>query len=388
MNARDTLALAQARLPEALALLETLVNLDSGSYALEALDAASRWLETQLHALGLEVRRLAFPDAGPVLVGTRAGTGRARVLFLAHYDTVFGSDEVRRRPFRTDGQRAYGPGVADMKGGVVTLWEALRLLTAAGWTDYASLAVVHNADEEIGSPRSRAVIEEEARRAHVCFVLEPGRPDGSVVTTRKGVGRYTLTVYGRAAHAGAYPEDGASAVVALAHKIVALHALNDYARGLTVNAIVTEGGMRANVVPEVARAEIDVRVPALAQVAPLEARLREIAVQEHLPHTRGVLEGGLNRPPMEPSPRSRALLALAQRCAQALGMPLPATSTGGGSDGNFVAALGVPVLDGLGAVGGGFHSADEYLEVASLPQRAALLALLVPEACRREEIVG
>jgi glutamate carboxypeptidase len=310
------------------------------------------------------------------------------VLFLAHYDTVFPSEEVRRRPFLSDGRRAYGPGVADMKGGIVTLWEALRLLAAGGWSEFASLTVIHNADEEIGSPRSRVMIEEEARRADVCFVLEPGRPDGAVVTARKGVGRYTLTVHGKAAHAGAYPQDGASAVVALAHKIVELHALNDYGRGLTVNAIVTEGGTRSNVVPEVARAEIDVRVPAMAQVAALEARLWEIAATEHLPRTRGVLEGGLNRPPMEPSPRGQALLALAQGLARALGFPLPATGTGGGSDGNFVAALGVPVLDGLGAVGGGFHSAEEYLEIASLPQRAALLALLVPEACRRPEIVG
>ncbi|MDR7483588.1 MAG: M20 family metallopeptidase [Armatimonadota bacterium] len=388
MTPQDTLAAARGRLPAALALLEALVNLDTGSHALDALAAAGQWLETQLEALGLQARRLEFPDAGPIVVGTRAGAGRARLLFLAHYDTVFDSAEVRRRPFRSDGQRAYGPGVADMKGGVVTLWEALRLLGASGWDDYASLTVLHNADEEIGSPRSRAVIEEEARRTDLCFVLEPGRPDGSVVTARKGVGRYTLTVHGRAAHAGAYPQDGASALVALAHKIVELHALNDYARGLTVNVVVTEGGTRANVVPEVARAEIDVRVPAMAQVATLEARLREIAAREHLPRTHAVLEGGVNRPPMEPSPRSQALLALAQASAQALGFALPAASTGGGSDGNFVAALGVPVLDGLGAVGGGFHSAEEYLEVASLPQRAVLLALVVPEACRRPEIIG
>lgn len=381
------LSVARERLRQATGLLEHLVNLDTGTRSLDTLPEAGRWLEGNLREIGLNVERHESAGLGPTLVGRADGRGRTRLLFLAHYDTVFEPGEPRRRPFRSDGRRAYGPGVADMKGGVITLWEALRTLRTMGWDDFKTVTVVHNADEEVGSLSSRAIIEAEARRADLCLVHEPGRPDGSVVTARKGVGRFVLRVRGKAAHAGTHPRDGASAMVALAHKIVAIHALNDFERGLTFNSIVTQGGTRSNIVPEEATAEIDMRLPTAALGDEAIARLRAIAGQEHLPGTVAVLDGGVNRPPMEATPGTPTLLAIAAEVAATLGLPLKATSTGGGSDGNFVTPLGVPVLDGLGAVGGAYHSSDEWLELESIPQRAALTALLVWEACRRGDFV-
>ncbi len=374
------------RVEDALRLLGTLVNMDTGSRCLDGLASAADWLRERLEELGFAVERHAHAAAGPTLVGRRSGTGRLRLLFLGHYDTVFDAGEASRRPFRLRDGRAYGPGVADMKAGLVTQWEALRALGEAGWDDYASLVAVYNADEEVGSVASREIIEAEARNCDVCLVHEPGRHDGSVVTARKGVGRYVLTVHGRAAHAGVNPEEGASAVVALARKILEVHALNDPAAGVSANAIVTAGGTRSNVVPDLAVAEIDLRLPTAATGALAVARLEEIARGEHLPGTRATLAGGVNRPPFEAGQGNLALFAIAREAASALGFPLQAAATGGGSDGNFVAALGVPVLDGLGAVGGGYHGPDEYLDVATLPQRAALTALLVQEACRRAEM--
>ncbi|MDQ7858483.1 MAG: M20 family metallopeptidase [Armatimonadota bacterium] len=374
--------LTARRLPEATALLETLVNLDTCSRAPAALAAAADWLEAQLRDLGLEVERRDAPS-GPTLIGRAAGRGGRRLLLLGHYDTVFEPGEPQRRPFRTHGDRAYGPGVADMKGGLVVLWEALRALRAIGWDDYGALTVIHNHDEEVGSLSSRPHIEAAAREADVCLVLEPGRPDGSIVAARKGVARFVLAVHGKAAHAGVAPQDGASAVVALAHKIVALHALNDHAGGVSVNAIVTRGGTRANVVPDLAEAEIDVRVPTPAAGEAVAARIGAIAAVQDLPGTRAELAGGAERPPFERTAAVEALVALARGEAARLGVELRATATGGGSDGNFVAALGVPVLDGLGAVGGAYHSPEEYLLLHTVPERAALLALLLRRLGRR-----
>ncbi len=372
---------------DALRLLETLVNMDTGSRCLDGLASASSWLRERLEELGFAVEQYAHAAAGPTLVGRRFGAGRLRLLFLGHYDTVFDAGEAARRPFRVRDGRAYGPGVADMKAGLITLWESLRALNAAGWDDYAALVVIHNADEEVGSGASRGIIEAEGRNCDLCLVHEPGRHDGSVVTARKGVGRYTLAVRGRAAHAGVNPEDGASAVVALARKILEIHALNDPSRGVSANTIVTAGGTRSNVVPDLAEAEIDLRLPTAAAGAQTIARLEEIARVEHLPGTRATLSGEINRPPFEAGPGSMALFELAQEAAAMLGFPLSAATTGGGSDGNFIATLGVPVLDGMGAVGGGYHGPDDYLDLVTLPQRAALTALLVREACRREDFL-
>jgi glutamate carboxypeptidase len=355
--------------------------MDTASRVPAGLLAASPWLETQMKSVGLAVERIDSAEFGPTLVGRVSGRGAHRVLVLAHYDTVFEAGETKRRPYRVDGGRAYGPGVADMKGGVVVIWEALRALRAAGWDQFKTLTLIHNPDEEIGSPSSRALIELAGRNADFCLVHEPGRPKGEVVVARKGFARFTLTVHGKAAHAGSAPQDGASAVVALSRKIVALHALNDYKGGLTVNSIVTSGGSKANIVPDRAAADIDVRIPTMAAGEQGIAKINAIAKADDLPGTRGELSGGIDRPPLEQTETSARLLALAREIAGTLAIPLPDTTSGGVSDGNFVAALGVPVLDGLGACGAGYHSPDEYLILETIPQRAALSALLLQRAC-------
>ena len=207
--AKQMLAATTSRAREATTLLETLVNLDTASRVPAGLLAASPWLETQMKEVGFKIERHESAEFGPTLIGRLTGRGDHRVLVLAHYDTVFEAGEVKRRPYRRDGGRAYGPGVADMKGGVVVIWEALRALRAAGWDQFKTLTLIHNPDEEIGSPSSRALIEREGRAADFCLVHEPGRPKGEVVVARKGFARFTLVVHGKAAHAGSAPQDGA-----------------------------------------------------------------------------------------------------------------------------------------------------------------------------------
>jgi glutamate carboxypeptidase len=384
---KQMLAATTSRAREAIALLERLVNLDTASRVPSGLIAASAWLEAQIKELGFKIERHESAEFGPTLVGRLAGRGTHRVLVLAHYDTVFEAGEVKRRPYRSDAARAYGPGVADMKGGVIVIWEALRALRAAGWDNFKTLTLIHNPDEEIGSPSSRELIEKEGRASDFCLVHEPGRPKGEVVIARKGFARFTLTVHGKASHAGSAPQDGASAVVALSRKIVALHALNDYKGGLTVNSIVTTGGVKANIVPDRAVAEIDVRIPTMAAGMDGIERIGAIAKTDDLAGTRGELSGGIDRPPLEQTEASLRLLALAREIAGTLDIPLPDTTSGGVSDGNFVAALGVPVLDGLGACGAGYHSPDEYLILETIPQRAALSALLLQQACGRRDLL-
>jgi len=378
---------ARCRIGEATKLLEILVNLDTCSRETVALDRASRWIEDQLRALDFDVERAVSDSLGPTLIGRKSGRGKHRILLLGHYDTVFEPGEPARRPFKIKGGRGYGPGVADMKGGVITLWEAVRCLKDVGWDNAKSITVIHNGDEEITSLASRQWIEAAARVSDICLVFEPGRPDGSIVVGRKGVGRFILTVRGRTAHAGVSPQDGASAVVSLAHKILALDSLNDLSRGVTVNTVVLRGGTRSNIIPDEAVAEIDVRIPTMAMADVVLSALEGIASEEHVQGTRAALSGGIHRPPFEPAPKGPALVALAREAASALGVCFNTTTTGGGSDGNFVSALGVPVLDGMGAIGAGYHTPEEFIELSTLPERAALAALVIYSACQRDEFL-
>jgi glutamate carboxypeptidase len=381
---RRFLAEASNRLADATKLLEHLVNLDTCSRAPTVLATASEWIADQLRELGFDVEQHTAASYGPTVVGRKSGGGRHRILLLGHYDTVFEPGEPARRPFRLEGARAFGPGVADMKAGVVVAWEALRVLNLFGWDNFKSITIIHNGDEEITSASSRSLIEGAARGSDVCIVFEPGRPDGSIISERKGVGRFTLTIHGKAAHAGAAPHEGASAVVSLAHKILALNALNDPDRGLTVNSVVLEGGTRSNIVPDRAVAEVDIRIPALINGDAIVAMIEKIVHEEHVPGTRAVLLGGIHRPPFAASPAGPALVALAREAAAVLGLRFGTLSSGGGSDGNFASALGVPVLDGMGAIGRGYHTTDESIEVATVPERAALAALTMWKACQRE----
>ena len=259
-----------------------------------------------------------------------------------------------------------------MKAGLVLLEFAIAAIRARGCPLPRPIVVLWTTDEEIGSPGSRAAIEAEARGAAYVLVLEPPLPGGHVKTARKGVGHFRLVVEGRPAHAGIEPEKGISAVVELAHQVLRLQGLNDPLAGTTVNVGVIQGGTVVNVVPALATATIDVRVASRAEADRVEAALR--APAPILPGARVRIEGGFNRPPMERSLRSVALFGQLQAIGRTLGLDLGEGSTGGGSDGNFTAALGVPTLDGLGAPGAGAHAVDEHIITATFPERAALLA--------------
>ncbi len=355
--------------------LKTLVNMDSGSYDKAGVDRVITTLSGLYEQLGFEVCRDHQQRYGDNLVAYRSGSTRGKFLLLGHVDTVFGENTTTLRPFTIEGSRAYGPGVCDMKGGLVTMYHALRALSNLAAADLPEIAVVLNGDEEIGSPSSRALIEAQAQDATHCFVLEPAREDGSLVTARKGVGLLNLEICGVAAHAGANHESGRSAIEELAHKILALHRLTDYERGITVNVGVVSGGERTNVVSDKATARVDLRVEQEEDADEVLQRIAEIAAKSHVQGTVCRLEGGLNRPPMPRTQGTAEMFSAFDRAAQKLGITaLGERSTGGGSDGNFVSALGVPVLDALGPVGGKSHSEDEYIEVDSLVERSQLLA--------------
>ncbi|MHB2022334.1 MAG: M20 family metallopeptidase [Mycobacteriales bacterium] len=291
-----------------------------------------------------------------------------RVLLLGHFDTVWPVGTLSRWPFLVRDGRASGPGVFDMKTGVVQAFAALGRLS-----DLDGVALLLTSDEEIGSPTSRSLIEDTARDAAAVLVLEPGQGQ-AVKTGRKGVSLYTLTITGRAAHAGLEPELGVNAAVELAHQVLALQALGDPAAGTTVTPTLASAGSTVNTVPAAASLSID------ARALTIEEQLRvDDAVRGLRPRTPGAelaVAGGINRPPLEPA-RSAELFAIAQRVAADLGQPpLLGASVGGGSDGNFTAALGVATLDGLGAVGGGAHAEGEWTSLAAVPDRISLVSEL------------
>jgi glutamate carboxypeptidase len=309
--------------------------------------------------------------------GARA-TG-AHAVALCHYDTVWPLGTLQRLPFSVDADGiARGPGCFDMKGGIVVLYFALQSLRARSLTPARRLEILFTSDEEVGSPTSRPLIEQVAAGAALAYVLESPLPGGTLKTARKGTGDYTLRIAGRAAHAGVEPQKGISATGELAHQILALHALNDYAAGTTVNVGVVRGGTRPNVVAAEAEAQIDVRVESLAEAERIDAAIR--GLQPRLSGAQLQVEGGVNRPPMERSPAIAALFERARALAAAMGVELREGSTGGGSDGNFTAAMGVPTLDGLGPEGEGAHAAHEHVLTESFPRRVALLAGLLVDS--------
>jgi glutamate carboxypeptidase len=359
----------EPRRQEMIDLLGRLVSLESPSDDAPSLERFAAAIE------GL------FADFGAMeAVGTHrrlaVDGGDGHAVALCHYDTVWPLGTLQRIPFGVDADGiARGPGCFDMKGGIVVLYFALQALRARGLKPKHQLKVLFTSDEEVGSPSSRALIEETARDAALAFVLESPLPGGTLKTARKGTGDYLVRITGRAAHAGVEPQKGISAVSELAHQIQALHALNDFSVGTTVNVGVVRGGTRPNVVAAEAEAEVDVRVQTLGEADRIDGAIR--GLQPKLPGAQLQIEGGLNRPPMERSAAMAALFEKARANAAAMGVELHEGSTGGGSDGNFTAALGIPTLDGLGPEGEGAHAAHEHVITESFPRRAALLAGLL-----------
>jgi glutamate carboxypeptidase len=277
-------------------------------------------------------------------------------------------------PLRRDGDRLFGPGTFDMKAGIAIALTAVHALQGTR-TPHAPIVMLWTTDEEVGSGTSRATIEAEARKCHAVYVLEPALPGGALKTARKGCGEFEVVVQGVAAHAGLDPGKGASAIHELATQIAAIERLQDLSNGISVNVGIVSGGTRANVVAESARAVVDARAPTRGAAERIESAMRSLQPVD--PRTRLTISGGFERPPMERTSAGRDLFARARAVASILGRDLGEGSAGGGSDGNFTAAAGVPTLDGLGAVGDGAHAAHEHVELSSLPWRSALLAGLV-----------
>jgi glutamate carboxypeptidase len=374
----ELLKVLRRRTPEMVDCLRRLVESESPSLEKAAADRCCRVVAREWRVRGAAVERIAQKHRGDhlrIVWAPEEHRATGQLLVLGHYDTVYASGTLRTMPFRVKGSKAYGPGVFDMKAGIVQAlfaFEALREMKAA---PRKRVVFLWTSDEEIGSGTSRKLLETEARRSDAVFVLEPAfGTQGLLKTSRKGVGEAELIVHGRASHAGLAPQDGVNAIHELAAQITRLQKWNNFKRGITVNADIVEGGTRTNVIADKARAVLDLRALNIADMRHLEKRLRSLR-----PIHKGAeleIRGGFDRPPLERK-MSAALFAQAKAFAAEAGVKLGKCCAGGGSDGNLTAALGVRTLDGLGAVGSGAHSQKEYIFTRNLPERAALLAALL-----------
>ncbi|OFW28525.1 MAG: peptidase M20 [Acidobacteria bacterium RIFCSPLOWO2_12_FULL_60_22] len=366
---------------EMLAMVKRMVEVESPSTEKTAVDHFGEMVATIARSMGARVRFYPSQGTGNHLRAEfRLDAGRAagQILLLGHLDTVWEIGSIARMPFRIERGRAYGPGVFDMKSGIVMGLFALSALRSLRIPVKKEVVLLLNADEEIGSPSSRPITEQEARQSDAALVLEPahGR-SGALKTARKGVGEFEVRVKGRAAHAGLEPEKGINAIVELSRQILRLEKMADPKRGITISPDRICGGTRSNVIPEEASVAVDVRVLRIKDQAGIDRKLRSLRPCDR--RARLEVTGGFNRPPLERTPAVAALFERACRLARPLGLSLRETTVGGGSDGNFTAALGIPTLDGLGAVGEGAHAVQENIIINELPRRAALLAHLIAD---------
>jgi len=374
----ESFRLLKPALPKMLQTLRKFVTCESPSFDKPAADRCCSLIAEVWRQDSARIQRIKQKHRGDhLLITFEPGTSRSKrqLLVLGHYDTVHSVGTLRKMPFHISGGRAYGPGTFDMKAGIVQALFALKALRQPSAAVRKRIVFLWTSDEEIGSESSRNLIESEARRSDAVFVLEPSYgPEGHLKTSRKGVGEAELIVHGRASHAGLAPEDGVNAIHELAVQISRIEKWNDLRRGITINADRIEGGTRVNVIAECARAMLDLRARTLRDMRSLERRLHSLRPIH--PGARLEIKGGFTRPPLERIV-SAVLFARAQSLASQMNLKLNECSVGGGSDGNFTAALGIPTLDGLGAVGDGAHSAQEHILIHTMPTRAALLASLL-----------
>jgi glutamate carboxypeptidase len=375
-DARELLRWLTARQSEMVASVRELVLRESPAQDKQACDALCSYLAREFECLGGRVIIHRLRLAGNHLQVNFAGAkGRKPVLLLGHFDTVYDVGTLRTMPWREENGRLYGPGVFDMKGGIAQMMFALWAAREVRGGLSRPVTVLLVSDEEGGSASSRALTEKIARQCAAVLVCEPAGPKGALKTARKGVGSFLMKITGQAAHAGLDFEKGHSAILELAHQIQAISRLTDLQRGVTLNVGVVRGGTRTNVIAAEAVAEVDLRIAKKADGAVMERKLRGLRPAN--PKCRIEIEGGINRPPMERTQQVVALYELARKIARGLGFPLAEIAVGGGSDGNFTGGIGIPTLDGLGAVGEGAHAAHESIVAAELPRRAALLAGLI-----------
>lgn len=364
--------------PAMLALLEEAVNTDSGSYDKAGVDRAGAVFERFYHDQGLLTRREPHDDFGDAIHVTLDDTraNEPAIVLMGHRDTVFPKGEAGRRPFRIDGARAYGPGVSDMKSGLVINAFVLAAFKRFGGSP-APLRGLITSDEEIGSPACRPVIERVAREARAVFNSEPGRPSGNVVTARKGGVFMVMTITGRPAHSGGNFEYGISAIGELAHKIIAIHALTDLARAVTLNVGIVKGGEAVNMVAPSAECAIDMRYRDPADRDRVLAAIKAIAAEARVPGTTAELIIKGEFLPVNPTPASDTLFKAYQAAASDAGLAVEGEFSGGCADSGFTSAVGCPTICAVGPVGGMAHTPDEYLEIASVVPRAQALALAI-----------
>ncbi len=362
-----------------LAMLERFVCAESPSFDKEAVNRCARLVANEWRKSGARVNLFSPKHRGDQVraaVWNGRGKPAGQIMGLGHVDTVYELGTLAHMPFRLSGSRAWGPGTFDMKAGLMMAIFAVRALQALGIEQRKQWVFVWTSDEEIGSESALPLISREARRSDAVLVLEPAfSKDGRLKTSRKGVGDVELVVTGRASHAGINPEDGVNAIHELALQIERVRRMNAPSRGTTLNVDVIEGGTRSNVIAESARAVVDVRVKTLREARAVEKRLR--ALRPILAGSRLDVRGAVDRPPLERTPAVVRLFRHARGLMAEMGLPLGEAATGGGSDGSFTASLGIPTLDGLGAVGDGAHSSHEHVVIRRLPERAALIAGLL-----------
>lgn len=365
--------LDEPKLEPMIEALRMLVEHESPSGDEGALEALGRVIAARLEAVGGRVERVE--EGGHVVARFFEGKAGRPALIVGHFDTVWPVGTLEKMPWRVEHGRAHGPGTFDMKAGLVLAEFAMAGLVKAGLEPARPVVCVFTTDEEVGSPTGRRLVERLAGEAAYALVLEPPLPGGGMKTARKGVGRFRLEVDGVPAHAGLEPEKGRSALIELAHQLIALQSMNDPATGTTLTAGLAGAGTTPNVVPAQAWAELDARAWTSEEARKLEETLAGLTA-----HTTGTsvrVSGGFNRPPME---RTKAIANLAEQAkgiGKALGLELTEGRAGGGSDGNFTAAMGLPTLDGLGVPGDGAHASHEHVEVERMPERARWLASLL-----------
>ena len=370
------------RLSKMLELLQELVETESPSSDKAAVDRVGTIIVEKCHRLGADVEIAPNNQTGDHIIARWSPEtpttveNRGCILLLHHMDTVFPLGTLASMPFYSKDDKTYGPGVLDMKGGIAVTLEAIAALREAGKLD-RPVTALFTSDEESGSNTSRALIEALAREAALVLVLESGLVDGSVKTWRKGVGDFSISVKGRAAHSGGEHEKGRNAIQELARQVLEIQTWTDYSRGTTVNVGLIKGGIAENVVPAEAEARGDIRVLVPEEADRIIAALKEL--KPAFPETSITVTAELNRPPMPFDTTMRTTFEKARSIASTSGMELKAGGSGGGSDANFVAPLGVPVLDGLGTVGADYHSEREWIYTHSLTERAALVAALISE---------
>ncbi|KIL44594.1 M20 family metallopeptidase [Jeotgalibacillus soli] len=367
---------------EMISLLEKIVNIDSGTYIKKGVDRIGTILSEKYKELGFEIVVDKQEEYGNHLIIQHKEAVNPKIILVAHMDTVFPKGTADERPFHIDGNRAYGPGVVDMKGSQVELLYAIKALKEKNDKSYQNVQIILNGDEEIGSITSRSLIEKHAKGKEYALIMEPARKDGSLVSARKGGGRFTLTVEGIAAHSGIEPEKGRSAIEELAHKIIQLHELNDHESGITVNVGIIEGGSSVNTISPHAVAEVDIRISKAKQADQVRKEIEEICSHTDVPGTKVEVSGEITRLPMEKNEQTKELLAIIKKVGKEVGVEVKDTFTGGGSDASYTSAAGVATIDGLGPVGGDPHSENEYLELDTLTERTHMLAKIIQRLSR------